>query len=54
MGRDFSINVFKSVNEFVAAVFETLLALYDPDIEGFLEDAERELDRVALTRTVFG
>ena len=54
MGREFAIQVFKSVNEFVSAVFETLLALYDPNIEGFLEEAERDLDRLALTRTVFG
>ena len=54
MGREFAIQVFKSVNEFVSAVFETLLALYDPNIEGFLEEAERDLDRLTLTRTVFG
>lgn len=54
MGKEFSLNIFKSVNEFVATIFETLLALYDPEIEGFLEEAERDLDRVALTRTVFG
>ena len=54
MGREFALGVFKSVNEFVSAVFETLLAMYDPDIEGYLEDVERDLDRLALTRTVFG
>ena len=54
MGREFAIQVFKSVNEFVSAIFETILALYDPNIEGYLEDAERDLDRLALTRTVFG
>ena len=42
------------MNEFVYAIFETLLTLYDPDIEGFLEDVESNLDRLVLTRTVFG
>ena len=54
LGRDFTLNIFKSVNEFVTAIFETLLTFYDPEIEGFLEDAERDLDKIALTRTVFG
>mmetsp|Transcript_36208 Transcript_36208/g.47565 ORF Transcript_36208/g.47565 Transcript_36208/m.47565 type:complete len:111 (-) Transcript_36208:1150-1482(-) len=54
MGHEFLISIFKSVNEFVSAIFETLLALYDPDIEGYLEDVERDLDRLALTRAVFG
>ena len=38
----------------MAAIFETMLAFYDPQIEGFLEDAEGDLDKIALTRTVFG
>ena len=52
MGKEFTINVFKGVNEFVHAVFETVLALYDPDIEGYLEEGEKELDRLVLTKTV--
>ena len=31
-----------------------ILALYDPDIEGFLEEAEKDLDRLVLTKTVQG
>lgn len=54
MGREFAISVFKSVNDFVNAIFETLLTLYDPEILGFFEDIEKNLDRVILARTVFG
>jgi len=28
--------------------------MYDPDIEGFLEDSERDLDKLILTKTVHG
>ena len=38
MGKDFALSVFKSVNDFVTAIFESLLALYDPYIDGYLED----------------
>ena len=38
----------------VHAVFETILALYDPHIEGYLEEVERELDKLVLTKTVTG
>lgn len=54
MGKDFTIGIFKSVNEFISAVFEAVLALYDPKIEGFLEDAEKDIDRVILGRVVHG
>lgn len=54
MGPDFSLSVFKSVNDFVTAIFESVLALYDPDIDGFLEDVEKDLDRKVLSRTVQG
>ena len=54
MGNEFTINVFKGVNDMVHAVFETILALYDPHIEGYLEDVERELDKLVLTKTVAG
>jgi len=54
MGRQFTLDVFKSVNDFVNAIFETLLTFYDPDIEGYLEDCERDLDKIVLTRTVYG
>ena len=52
LGQQFTINVFKGVNDFINAVFETTLALYDPDILGFLEDLERDLDKMVLTKTV--
>lgn len=48
------MNVFKGVNELVHAVFETILALYDPDIDGYLEEMERDLDKLVLSRTVSG
>ena len=48
------MNVFKGVNDLVHAVFETILALYDPEIEGYLEDVERDLDKLVLTRSVQG
>jgi hypothetical protein len=54
MGKDFALSVFKSVNDFVTAIFESLLALYDPYIEGYLEDVEKDLDRKVLTKTVTG
>ena len=54
MGSEFALGVFKSVNDFVTAIFESILALYDPDIDGFLEDLEKDLDRKVLTRTVCG
>ena len=54
MGSEFALSVFKSVNDFVTAIFESILALYDPDIDGFLEDIEKDLDRKVLTRTVCG
>ena len=54
LGSEFTLNVFKGVNEFIHAVFECLLALYDPDIDGFLEECEHDLDRLVLTRTVQG
>ena len=38
MGKEFTLNVFLGVNEFVHAIFEAVLALYDPDIEGYLEE----------------
>ena len=44
--------MFKAVNEFISALFEAVLALYDPKIEGFLEDAEKDIDRLILTKTV--
>lgn len=52
MGKEFTLNVFLGVNEFVHAIFETILALYDPDIEGYLEEVERDLDRLVLSKTV--
>ena len=54
MGNEFTLNVFKGVNEMVHAVFETILALYDPHIEGYLEDVERDIDKLALTKIVSG
>ena len=51
-GKQFTLSVFQGVNEFVNAVFETILALYDPDIDGFLEDVEHDLDRLVLGKTV--
>jgi len=42
------------VNEFIHAVFEAILALYDPDIEGFLEESEKDLDKLIMTKTVQG
>lgn len=54
LGKDFTLGVFKAVNEFISAVFEAVLALYDPDIEGFLEDVEKDLDRLILSKTVQG
>ena len=54
MGKEFTLNVFLGVNEFVHAIFETVLALYDPDIEGYLEEVERDLDRMVLSKTVQG
>ena len=54
MGKEFTLNVFKGVNEMVHAVFETILALYDPNIDGYLEEVEREIDNLVLTKTVTG
>jgi len=42
------------VNEFIHAVFEAILALYDTDIEGFLEESEKDLDKLIMTKTVQG
>ena len=30
------------------------MALYDPDIDGYLEEVEKDVDRLVLTRTVAG
>lgn len=54
MGTEFTLNVFKGVNEMVHAVFEAVLALYDPDIDGYLEEVEKDLDKIVLTKTVSG
>lgn len=54
LGAEFTFEVFKGVNEFIHAVFEATLALYDPNIEGFLEESERDLDKLILTKTVQG
>ena len=52
--EQFILNVFEGVNEFVKAIFETILALYDPDVNGFLEDVEADLTRLAIEKTVQG
>lgn len=54
LGTQFTLEVFKGVNEFIHAVFEAILALYDPDIEGFLEESEKDLDKLIMTKTVQG
>ena len=42
------------MNEVVSAVFESVLILYDPDNEGFLEDAEKDIDKLVLSKVVSG
>jgi len=43
-GEDFSARVFESVKHFQAAVFDSLIYLYDPTFKGVLESIEREID----------
>ena len=54
MGRDYVNSVFKQVNEFIHAVFETLIVMYDPEPQGYLEELERSLDEQILGRTISG
>ena len=54
LGNDWLLSVFKGVNEFIGAVFESLLALYDPEIDGFLEELERDLDKIVMSLCISG
>ena len=51
-GKDFVSSIYRTVNEFIHALFETMIAMYDPNQEGFLEELERDLDKMVLTKTV--
>lgn len=53
-GKDFVSNIYKGVNEFINALFETLIVMYDPNQDGFLEELERDLDKVVLSKTIDG
>ena len=53
-GKDFVSTIYKNVNEFIHALFETLIVMYDPNQDGFLEDLERDLDKVVLKETMDG
>ena len=53
-GKDFVSNIYKGINEFINALFETLIVMYDPNQDGFLEDLERDLDKVVLSKTIDG
>ena len=54
MGRNAILKIFKGVNEFIYALFESLMAMYDPTGEGHLEEIERDLDKMVLKKTVQG
>lgn len=54
LGREYVLAIFKAVNEFVHAIFETLIVMYDPQPEGYLEELERSLDKEILARTING
>ena len=53
-GKDFVQNIYKGVNDFMHSLFETLLVMYDPNQDGFLEDIERDIDKTLLQRTIGG
>ena len=53
-GREFVTNIYKGINDFLHGLFETLLVMYDPNQDGFLEDIERDIDKILLQRTVSG
>ena len=53
-GKAFVSNIYKGINEFINALFETLIVMYDPNQDGFLEELERDLDKVVLSKTIDG
>ena len=53
-GKDFVTNIYKGVNDFMNSLFETVLVMYDPNQDGFLEDIERDLDKLLLQKTIAG
>ena len=54
LGKDFILKIFKGVNEFIHMLFESLIVMYDPNEQGILEFAEREIDKFVLDRTLQG
>ena len=42
--------VYKELKEFQIAIFETLIMFYDPNLEGWLEEIEKDLDKLILNR----
>ena len=53
-GKDFVTNIYKGVNDFMHSLFETLIVMYDPNQDGFLEDIERDIDKTLLQKTIGG
>ena len=53
-GKDFILQIFRGVNEFLFMLFESLMVMYDPNDEGYLELIERDLDKLLLDRTLQG
>ena len=53
-GREFVSSIYKGVNDFLHSLFETLLVMYDPNQDGFLEEIERDIDKILLQRTIGG
>ena len=53
-GREFVSSIYKGVNDFLHSLFETLLVMYDPNQDGFLEEIERDIDKILLQRTLGG
>lgn len=46
--------IYKGVNDFIHGLFETVMVMYDPNSDGYLEDIERDLDKLLLQKTIKG
>jgi hypothetical protein len=53
-GDNFIMRVIESVKSFEAAVFDSLIYLYDPQWKGILESVEREIDDTLVDKIVTG
>lgn len=53
-GEDFCKRVFENVKNFQAAIFDSLVYLYDPNFKGILESVERDIDDTLCDRMLQG